>query len=66
MEKNKIEKISSDITDAVMEKYFIEFHKCFEELSETYTPNIAISKAINESHPVLVKSICEKLPDKSS
>ena len=66
MKKSKIEKLSSDITDVAIGRYTLEFQKHYEELSNEYTPDIATAKAINESLPVLVKAISEKLIDELS
>lgn len=42
------------------------FKKNYEIRSKKYTPDIAISKAINDSLPVLVKEITERLIDELS
>ena len=66
MKKSKIDKLSSNITDAVIGKYDREFQKNYEIRSKKYTPDIAIYKAINDSLPVLIKEITERLIDELS
>lgn len=66
MKKSKIDKLSKNISDAVIGKYNREFQKNYEIRSKEYTPDIAISKAINDSLPVLVKEITERLIDELS
>lgn len=66
MDKSELDKISSDITDIAMGRFVQEYHRNYEKFLNDYTADTAGVKAINESLPVLVHAIVEKLVDKLS
>lgn len=66
MNKDELDKISSDITDIAMGRFVQEYYKNYEKFLNDYTADIAGVKAINESLPVLVHTLVEKLVDKLS